>query len=91
MHKGWNCGDFFDEGITNGAGWYSLSKGKVSVGDIGPYQTDVYQLRQCIFVMTLKMACMIQCVTLLVDGGLTGRGYIEGNHSLFVVGRKMYI
>lgn len=56
MHKGWNCGDFFDEGITNGAGWYSLSKGKVSVGDIGPYQTDVYQLRQCIFVMTLKMA-----------------------------------
>lgn len=58
MHKGWNCGDFFDEGITNGAGWYSLSKGKVSVGDIGPYQTDVYQLRQCIFVMTLKMACI---------------------------------
>lgn len=34
---------------------------------------------------------MIQCITLLVDGGLTGRGYIEGNHSLFVVGRKMYI
>lgn len=28
MHKGWNCGDFFDEGITNGASWYSLSKGK---------------------------------------------------------------
>lgn len=27
MHKGWNCGDFFDEGITNGASWYSLSKG----------------------------------------------------------------
>uniref|UniRef100_A0A8C7QMT1 Carboxypeptidase E n=1 Tax=Oncorhynchus mykiss TaxID=8022 RepID=A0A8C7QMT1_ONCMY len=26
MHKGWNCGDFFDEGITNGASWYSLSK-----------------------------------------------------------------
>jgi len=28
MHKGWNCGDFFDEGITNGASWYSLSKGE---------------------------------------------------------------
>lgn len=28
MHKGWNCGDFFDEGITNGASWYSLSKGR---------------------------------------------------------------
>lgn len=28
MHNGWNCGDFFDVGITNGASWYSLSKGK---------------------------------------------------------------
>lgn len=28
MHKGWNCGDYFDEGITNGASWYSLSKGE---------------------------------------------------------------
>lgn len=28
MHNGWNCGDFFDEGITNGASWYSLSKGR---------------------------------------------------------------
>lgn len=28
MHNGWNCGDFFDEGITNGASWYSLSRGE---------------------------------------------------------------
>ncbi|KAG7282341.1 hypothetical protein CRUP_002729 [Coryphaenoides rupestris] len=26
MHEGWNCGDYFEEGITNGASWYSLSK-----------------------------------------------------------------
>lgn len=28
MHRGWNCGDYFADGITNGASWYSLSKGK---------------------------------------------------------------
>nr|XP_055156473.1 carboxypeptidase N catalytic chain isoform X3 [Nyctereutes procyonoides] len=27
MHQGWNCGDYFPDGITNGASWYSLSKG----------------------------------------------------------------
>ncbi|XP_041517570.1 carboxypeptidase N catalytic chain isoform X2 [Microtus oregoni] len=28
MHQGWNCGDYFPDGITNGASWYSLSKGE---------------------------------------------------------------
>lgn len=28
MHRGWNCGDYFVDGITNGASWYSLSKGR---------------------------------------------------------------
>lgn len=28
MYQGWNCGDYFPDGITNGASWYSLSKGK---------------------------------------------------------------
>lgn len=32
MHQGWNCGDYFPDGITNGASWYSLSKGKKSPG-----------------------------------------------------------
>ena len=36
MHHGWNCGDYFPDGITNGASWYSLSKGK---GRPGPGST----------------------------------------------------
>lgn len=28
MHQGLSCGDMFPGGITNGASWYSLSKGK---------------------------------------------------------------
>lgn len=38
MHRGWNCGDYFADGITNGASWYSLSKGKCWAGEHHPQQ-----------------------------------------------------
>lgn len=41
MHRGWNCGDYFADGITNGASWYSLSKGKGWAGEHPPQQKEV--------------------------------------------------